>query len=829
MKILDKIRDAVGLGTSRAMPPPRIIAVADGLLVVERKAEAWFELATSNTDLASVAQIEQELRSALASADKTLARRACHLKIVWGRVDGRQYVDDAQMFATAPGGRAWAQTRAERIDELDLPNRHVLLGVHLTDREVSSVNHVEDMMLGSGDRKISAKELTYLDGLMRKTARGLNNSVWRARPASAETIAWMIGREQHRVLTAVPREGTITGASVARMVRGRVVPYTDHLRIHDSAGNVTAYVAVMALTDFPETMFTPGDGEWLRTVSDVVAIGDDATEHPVIVEASVRFRMMPRHEALKLIEKTRTSAKEQRRSASRYSAEETSEAVTETEGAMRELALRVRGEKLSLVEDHDRIIVTESSYEALQDAVEAVSAHYANIGVTCEVAADEQRDAWLETLPGDVQRIPDLGHIRDSSAFFGSWFWGGSAVGEETGPVVGVMTGSTPGVVRFDVCGGSSRGDATSTAFIGRSGRGKTTGMMQALLDAAASNAWVTALDFKGDLDGLPRVAERYGITHQMIRVGPEFSGAADLFRVVVGDDAKLEVQRQLMLLTPHSMKGPAESIILRAVSHIAEQPNPTTWAVIQHLCQQEDAITRHLGEALQDLAMTPLGSTVAGPLTDQAPSFRTDPGLWVLQLPNLTLPEKGHPPEQWDATERVSMACLRGFLAWVVYTMGRQELRSMRKVVGVPEVHRLTSTSDGAQFLDRVARMGRALGGNLAFDTQDAGAINDLPGLAEQIHSVFAFEQITSDQQDEVLKLLAMNIDDQNRQLIAGIGRAEDGTIRHGHCVYRDHRSRVGTLQWDVASAQILNDLDTSPNRVALDAEDAPGELVTL
>lgn len=830
MKMFDKVRDAVGLGTSRSTPPPRVVSVADGILVTERKAEAWFELSTSNTDLATVSQIEQELRNAITAADKVLARRACHLKIVWGRIDGAQYAEDARTFSNGQGGAAWAQTRAERIDELNLPNRHVLLGVHLSDREVSATSGIEDMVLGTGDRKVGDKEMAYLDGLMRKIGRGLQNSVWRARPASVETIAWMIGREQHRVITSVPREGTLTGASVARLVRGRVVPYSDHVRIHDSAGNVVAFVAVMAMTEFPTEMSTPGDGEWLRSVSDVTLIDDEGEERPVIVEASVRFRLMPRHDALKMIEKTRVSAKEQRRSASRYSAEETSDAVTETEETMRELASRVRGEKLSLVEDHDRIIVTESTYDALQESVEAVSSHYANLGITCEVAVDEQRDAWLETLPGDLQRIPDLGHVRDTSAFFGSWFWGGSSVGEASGPAVGVMTGSTPGIVRFDVCAGSARGDATTTAYIGRSGRGKSTAMAQALLDAAASNAWVTLLDFKGDLTGVARVAQRYGIKHQLIEVGSQFSGAADLFRVIPGEDAVLAVHRQLMLLAPHSMKGAAETILLRAVTHIAEQPNPSSWAVIQHLCAQEDPVEHSLGVALRDLAKTPLGSTVAGPLAEGVSTFRTDPGLWIVQLPKPTLPQAGSLPEQWDTSERVAMACLRGFLAWVVYTMGISELRTMRKVVGIPEVHTLTATNDGAQFLDSIARTGRALGGSLAFDTQDASSINALTGLVEQITNVFAFAQVSDEEKNAALRLLGMETSEANRNLIAGINSSGEGEIRHGHCVFRDFRGRHATLQWDLASADILHDLDTNPNRIGSplneEAVDA-GELV--
>ena len=40
MKIADKLLNLVGVGRERGLPPPRLVAIADGLLVTERSAEA---------------------------------------------------------------------------------------------------------------------------------------------------------------------------------------------------------------------------------------------------------------------------------------------------------------------------------------------------------------------------------------------------------------------------------------------------------------------------------------------------------------------------------------------------------------------------------------------------------------------------------------------------------------------------------------------------------------------------------------------------------------------------------------------------------------------
>ncbi|GAA1559099.1 hypothetical protein [Kribbella lupini] len=172
----------------------------------------------------------------------------------------------------------------------------------------------------------------------------------------------------------------------------------------------------------------------------------------------------------------RKSAKEQRRSAAKGTAEETADEIVETERIMREVKRDINRSGLTLVEDHPRLLVSADTREDLEAYVDAVIAHYADRGITVAAGADEQRDLWLESLPGDQLRVPDLGHVRESTAFFGSWFWGGASIGDATGPSIGYLTGST-------------LGDATTTLFLGRSGRGKTTAAMLGGLDSAFAGA----------------------------------------------------------------------------------------------------------------------------------------------------------------------------------------------------------------------------------------------------------------------------------------------------------------------------------------------------
>lgn len=830
MKIFDRLRNMVGLGPERSVPPPQPVAIADGLLITERRAEAWFTLSTSNSDLASDEHQEDELRKVMAAAERILAGRSVHLKVVWGKITGEDYADEVCPDLTH-SGRSWAELRGDRIDELELPERHVFLAVHLADRSTDPTAEVgrtsNDAVYGPGSRRIKRAELNHLDAQMLSLAQLLAQTPWKARPASAEQLAWLIGREQHRTITAVPREGIISGAEIARLTRGRVVPFSDHLRVYDGEGQARAYTTVMAITQMPETMMFPGDGEWLRTLSEIKrirspreaeAIDADVMEMevPVLAEASMRFRLMGKPEARKTADAARSLAKEQRRSASRTSAEEVADEVGETEDVMRELMREISRDGLTLVEDHPRIVVTEGSLPELRAATAAVEAHYASLGITCEVAYDEQREMWLESLPGDMLRVPDLGHVHDDAGLFGAAWWAGSEVGSPApAPVIGYLTGSTPGLVRNSLIDGSARGDATTTLYCGRSGRGKTTGMMLGLLDAAADGAWVPFLDFKGDCGGIVDVAREHGIPAGLIRADEKFIGAADLFRVFEPADAILQVEAQFDLLVHPSQRATAAHYLMPEISRVAEEPDPTSAKVIENLLKHADGPARELGKQLQAIARTPLGSTVLGaPEAGRPARFVTDPGLWLLQFPGLKLPEPTDPPETWGTQERVSMAVFRGFTAWVVNTMKDEKLRRLPKLVGLPEVHMLTALQEGRSFLQFIARLGRALKGSLAIDTQDPESITMMTGLVEQITTVFAFQQISAEQQSALASLLLLDAEDPEiLGVIRGINRNEDGSIRHGHCIMRDWKDDAATMQIDMPSEWVMKLLDTSPD----------------
>ncbi|MFJ4880869.1 ATP-binding protein [Streptomyces sp. NPDC088745] len=829
MTILERLASLVGVSGDRAAPPPQYAAVADGLILTDDAAWAWYQVETTNSDLMSEEDRDAETDRASAALVSTLAGTHVHLRVLWSQMVAEDYAAEAGDIFSTGHHQEWTADRVARLDQIALPVRHVLMGVRLGDRSTSVPQRAADLA-GVGSSGIGARELATWHDQAGRLRRRLEASPWRCRTAPVDLLAWMIAREQHRAaLPPAPSRGAITGAALAALTRGRAVPYPDHIRLLDASGDVAAWVAVLTFTAFPERLSTPGPGEWLRALSEI-AYAPDFTgaegdpEHllaPVSAEASVRLRVLPRREATDRADVIRRRAKEQRRSSAAQSAEDPGRAVEETEAAMESLIRDLARDESSLVEDHPRLVVTSTqSLADLRARTDAVATYYGAVGIDVRVAEEEQRELWLETWPGDRVRVPDLGHLHDTAALAGTWWWGGAAVGDDaTSPVVGYLTGSTPGLVRHSVIAGAGRGDATTTLYVGRSGRGKTTAMMLGLLDAALSGAWTLSLDFKGDLSGLVRAGEHYGVPSRLLETDRSMAGAVDLMQLLAGrDDARSEVPAQLGIITPpHLQAEGAEVVVQQAVNAVMDRPEPATWRVVDHLRNSDDDLSRRTGEALYELAQTPHGAPIMGRPTGATLPLSADPGLWVVQMPGLSLPSAEEDRAGWTSTQRCSVGLMHSMLAYGVITAGRRDLRGLPKAVAIPEVHVLTATNEGRRFLGWIARTGRAMGTHLLMDTQDAETLARLVAVVEQLSAVVAFQLTTPSQQDAVAELLGLPPGRHTRDLIRSLGVGPDGSIRHGHAILRDWRMRAATMQWDPPTADVLAMLDTSPKAAAV------------
>ncbi|WP_079131732.1 ATP-binding protein [Streptomyces nanshensis] len=825
-KGVSRVGKMLGLGAERLMREPQLVAIADGIVVTDTAAEAWYVLSATNSDLMPEDRQDIEQDEAALGLAKILPGYQAHLKIIWSELDGETYRREAGEIFTAGDVDAFADMWAHRLDSLRLPQRHLLLGVRIAERDTAAGATVKGGTSGAlGIRHnagLADGELAQLEAIVRSLERRLEATPWRARSAPVELLAWAVARESYRPQPEPPNLPAVTGAKLVRLTQSKAIPHADHVRMMGARGETAAWVSVLAMPAFPEQLITPGEQEWLRCLSEITySHPETGMEELVCPEASVRFTVWAKGRAIKEVDRVRTKAKEQRNSAAEGTAGQTFAETEETEGVMESLRQQMSRDNMTLLEDHPRLIVSSTeSLEDLRARCLAVIAHYAGMNIDVVVATEEQRELWLETQIGDQLRVSDLGHIRDTHALAASWFWGGSEAGDETGPIAGLLTGTTPGVCRLDLTAGSARGDATTTAFVGRSGRGKTTAMMLGTTTTSMKGAWALMLGFKGDEGGLVRAGEYLGLPSRHVTCGADTPAVCDVFRLLPKDDAPLQVVSQLLIILPERMRADGvETRLLRSANAIAQHEDPATWRVVEHLLGSDDPLAVEAGEALEQLSRTQLGAPLLGRPVPGTSPLLPEPGLWLVQVPGLTLPQKGTPPGDMTMNERASLALMRGLIAYALHTSARSDLRNLPKLIAIPEVHILTATDDGRRFLDYVGRTGRALDTSLAIDTQDPESLLGLDGLIEAITTVCAFEQSTRSQQEAMAELLRLPNTEATRALLHGVSKSAHGAIRHGHCIIRDHRDRVATMHWDAPTAELLAALSTNPKDQATSA----------
>lgn len=829
VKAIDYTRRLLGMGKGRAAPAPVYDAIADGLIVTTTEATAWFEIAASNTDLFSDAEIDFEVQSIVGQVSKPLAGRQCHLKVVWSTSTGDQYAESVEGRYKAGDWQRWVEDRAAAIDALDLPERHVFLGVVLETRAKRNSSHIETgagAAFGFGERRVGEKELAGYLRQAHALGRQLRQSKLSVRAASAESLSWLLGRSQFRRGGAVPSQGTIEGAALAQLTRGRVVPYPDHLRMYDGHGEVSAYQAILPVTDFPgEIDVADSRSQWLRAISDITRPSDEGEDVPVIVEASVRFEVLASKAARKMVNSAHELTKEQRRSASQGLAGDAGSAIEESELITDGLLQEMRGDGVVIVRSHPRIIVTEGSYDDLMSTVDAVIGYYSDAGMDVSTGEDEQRDLFLESLPGDRVRVDDLEHIQDGPGFFGSLFWGGSSL-PQSGGALGQIAGSTPGLFRFDLVRFAEDKQSTTVAIIGRSGKGKSTALELASIDAAFEGAWVNLIDPKGDLGGIVSLAKEYGLPAGLLTLdGSQQSGALDLFQSMPVDEAAAEVSNQLLLLAPQTLRAYADQVLLSYTQSMVVDAQrtgvqPSAYRVIESLLRDTDDAARQLGKALDATAHSPIGKLIVGPIERGAESvLTTTPGIWNIQLPQTTNPPANQPVSEWDWKQRVGVALQRSVLTHSLHVTSSRQMTGMKKLVAMPEAHRILAMRDGGDFLDQSARMGRANNTHLVLDSQDATGIASHEGLVEQLVAVFGFQLQSSAQQDALAAMLRLPMDDEGlegtRALIGGLSLSTmaQGDIKGDSLVWvADSGTGATRVQIELPNDHVAQLLDTTP-----------------
>jgi len=346
--------------------------------------------------------------------------------------------------------------------------------------------------------------------------------------------------------------------------------------------------------------------------------------------------------------------------------------------------------------------------------------------------------------------------------------------------------------------------------FLGKSGAGKSTGVMLSLVAEAVLGGWAMLLDLKGDLGGCATVCEMFDIPVTRVSTDEVSSGALDPFRYIqdAHKAASYAVDNLSMMLAVREGDD-AEHHIRLAANTVAGglvRRRMSTNAVIVALAASDNPVAHEVGGRLMQLARDPLARPVAGFPDAAAKPLPTTPGLVYFQFGDLRYPGKDAPPSTWKPGQRLSMMLVQASFNYATYMAST--VKGIPKCLALPELHLISGYDFGRDLIGHVARTGRALDVNLLLDTQACAELLGIAGLVDQVSQVHAFKVKTDDEADAQAVMLGL----EPEQSIRNRQQSWD----KGQCLTRDRAGRIGPIQFDYLHPDIKAALQTKPERHA-------------
>ncbi|KOX27072.1 hypothetical protein ADK67_14710 [Saccharothrix sp. NRRL B-16348] len=801
-----------------ADPPAAPLLILDGIEVTDDAVWTWAQIPDGSTELMEDGELEAATWATAAAMHTLLPVDAdYHLKIMWTRYSDEDYRESWKSASgvRAPGADYYIELGAHRIarnsDVGHFRRRIVLLGVRWPTRDTASPwerrrrTVAAQLRSRAGMLRDAHDRVEELRPAVKRWFGQVRDSPLRGVPASAVTIAWAYARELRRTADLAPvDDGELSGARLVSLMHGEVVPSPDggYVTTRDAATGATRHVAVLvpAVNGFPADELEIPGGEWLALLTELTD-----------VEASVRGVNHGRTGSLALLRTGRKWTRSQSLEAGEAGTAPPEE-VDEAELALAERDREVRRRIDVLATSHPRWVVHAETVEELTDRIEALRRRYTGI-VALELVPNIQDLLWKELLPGDWVRVPEFGQVQPMRTLAGSWFHGGSAVGDTSGPYIGGNLGATPGPVRLHLVSrtADNRRMPTTMSFTGRSGSGKSTAVMLTVLAALAEGAWCLLADPKGDLAGIVEVADRVlGVPVQVVDVtAPDAAGSMDPMRwAPTADEARALTLDALMGVLSGDDRRGTEAVLEAAIDRVLARPRElwSATAVIGELVAtpgdtQAAQAARTLGEMLSVRSrQSDVRAVLGSPAVDAAPML-SGRGLVYLRLDGLGLPQPGSVAEQWTVSQRCAMTTFRTSTAYAL--MQSRHVRELIKLVALTELHRITAYPEGRSLVQWLARTGRALKTYLLLDSQSAVEMAAIEGLVEQLVMSAAFEALG--QEEQRAQAVLLHRPDAGPRL-----RQAQGMLGPGECVMRDRHNRLGLVAFDRLTEWIADTLST-------------------
>lgn len=760
----------------------------------------------------------EQIALALSSLITTSAEAVdIHLRVVHRPLDVLEWRDQlanrAAEWGPTPGWQSYLREMAIHVNGQLFDTKEVYLGVCLGMRggkgsvsdlldPVKFLTSLAEKAVGLEEHSIPEAEIEQWKLKARDVHRTLGASYLRAVPATAEEVAWVIGRplwpEMLQPRATFSDSETWGPGEVRSLAEGTVTHHRKYVEVEQTnefGESLTGFGVTLAVSRFPDVLNFPDQEPWVHFAASLA----------FPVDFSIRASIVPALTVQKEVGKKLADAKD--------SAIHIAESGTNVPLKVREqlevataLEYTIDKDRMPWSYARHRIMVTGETAEAVTANARTLIEAYRELGMDVVWPTGDQLDLMLESMPGDKVRSTAYYQRQELAILGGGMPNASSEVGDPvggeawTGPYLGRTTSRVVGPVFFSPHVAMARNYPPGVAITGAPGGGKSFLAFTLAHQMAMQGVWTIYIDPKadakpmGELSGLgnPRVFD--------LRDGND--GMLDPFSLGANKgEATLLALETTRLLLGGSVSEEREEALLNAIETVAQQPNPSLSGVVDVLlANTESAGARNLGAVLRTIRELPFARLCFAPVGGSA--LRPEDGLTVVTLLGLDLPSATTKSDDYSYENRLAVS--------VMYLLTRYARRLMLsldkshpKAICIDEAWAITSTPQGAKLIPEIARMGRSHNTALVLVSQNAGDLME-EAVTNSISTKFAFRSSIPQEIDNIMDLMGL-AKNQGYQ-----GAVRD--LRNGECLMQDVDGRVSRVYVDAWNRDLFNTFNTNP-----------------
>jgi hypothetical protein len=745
-----------------------------------------------------------------------------HLRLAYRPLDttswGLQLNGRVKRYGPTPGWDGYLLDMADQVERCGFHEKEVYLGVKLGNRRkgvdggslwdellapVRKLTRGVETVAGYQDEWVPESELSHWHRKAADVHRTLAGGAFKAIPATAEQVAWLIAHPFWPAMEQPPvtaSKATAWGSgSLRHLVESDITNNRRWLEIGQAGvegPTDTGFIAYLAVSRFPDALEFPAQEPWMHLVAHL----------PYEVEFSSRFSIVPPLRVQKDVSRKLADAKDQ--------AQHIAEAGTSAPLKVREqlevatqLEYLIDKERTPWAYGRHRIIVTGRTADELTDRCRSIIELYRELGMDIAWPTGDQLPLLQESLPGGPNVSRSYYQRQDLATVAGGMPTASADVGDMIedgrgwiGPYLGRTTSRVSQPVFFSPHVAMATNHAPGCAIIGQPGGGKSFLAFTLAYQMASQGAWTIYIDPKadakpmGELPGLgnPRVFD--------LRDGHD--GMLDPFSMgKTPADGTLLAMETLRLLLGGQFTAENEALMTPVVTEVAHSPRPSLARVAELLVNnKENAAAHNLGTYLTTLSELPFARLCFS--ATGGTRLRPEDGLTVVTLLGLELPTSETTPTEYSYDQRLAVAVMYLLARYARQLMLNMD-KSHPKAICIDEAWAITSTAEGSRLVPEIARMGRSHNTALVLVSQNAGDLMQ-QSVTNSVSTRFAFRSQDDAEIADVLKLFGLE-DDQGLQFAIK-------NLRNGECLMQDANKRIARVQIDSWNQTLFHAFDTNP-----------------